>query len=200
MGDLRSAVEQNQLVLYYQPKVNMQTGRVSGVEALVRWQHPQHGLMYPDDFIPLAEQAGLIRQVTLWVLEKALAQHTDWLQMGIDLSMAVNLSARNLQDNVFPDEVGTLLRGYHHTQLSRLRFEITETAMMADPAAPRRYSTPSAPWVSGCRSMISAPAIPPGVPQAIAGGGIEDRQILRDGHGQRRQRRGNRAFHHRPRP
>lgn len=133
MGDLRSAVEQNQLVLYYQPKVNMQTGRVSGVEALVRWQHPQHGLMYPDDFIPLAEQAGLIRQVTLWVLEKALAQHTDWLQMGIDLSMAVNLSARNLQDNVFPDEVGTLLRGYHHTQLSRLRFEITETAMMADP-------------------------------------------------------------------
>ena len=133
MGDLRSAVEQNQLVLCYQPKVNMQTGRVSGVEALVRWQHPQHGLMYPDDFIPLAEQAGLIKQVTLWVLEKALAQQSEWLQMGIDLSLAVNLSARNLQDNVFPDEVSALLRGYHSTQLSRLRFEITETAMMADP-------------------------------------------------------------------
>jgi len=133
MGELRAAIEQDQLVLYYQPKVNMQTGRVSGVEALVRWQHPEHGLMYPDDFIPLAEQAGLIKQVTMWVLEKALKQNRDWLQLGIDLSIAVNLSARNLQDNTFPDEVSALLRECNATQLTRLRFEITETAMMADP-------------------------------------------------------------------
>ena len=134
MGALRAAIEENQLVLYYQPKVNMQTGRVSGVEALVRWQHPEHGLMYPDDFIPLAEQTGLIKQVTLWVLQHALAQNVEWNELGVDLSMAVNLSARNLQDNTFPEEVGEVLRSYQSTQLSRLRFEITETAMMADPA------------------------------------------------------------------
>ena len=134
MGELRAAIERNQLVLYYQPKVNTQTGRVSGVEALVRWQHPEHGLMYPDDFIPLAEQAGLIKQVTLWVLEKALVQNSEWLQLGVDLSVAVNLSVRNLQDNTFPDEVGAILRTWQSKQLSRLRFEITETAMMADPA------------------------------------------------------------------
>src|SRR3569623_842135 len=134
MGELKSAIEEDQLVLYYQPKVNMQTGRVSGVEALVRWQHPEHGLMYPDDFIPLAEQAGLIKQVTLWVLQRALALNNEWTEIGVDLSMAVNLSARNLQDNTFPDEVGEVLRGCQSSQLTRLRFEITETAMMADPA------------------------------------------------------------------
>src|SRR3569833_68419 len=134
MGELKSAIEEDQLVLYYQPKVNMQTGRVSGVVALVRWQHPEHGLMYPDDFIPLAEQAGLIKQVTLWVLQRALAQNNEWTEIGVDLSMAVNLSARNLQDNTFPDVVSVLLRECYATQLTRLRFEITETAMMADPA------------------------------------------------------------------
>lgn len=134
MGELKSAIEENQLVLYYQPKVNMQTGRVSGVEALVRWQHPEHGLMYPDDFIPLAEQAGLIKQVTLWVLQQALAQNNEWTELGVDLSVAVNLSARNLQDNTFPEEVGEVLRGHQAARLARLRFEITETAMMADPA------------------------------------------------------------------
>ncbi len=133
MGDLRHAVDANQLVLYYQPKVNTQTGRVSGVEALVRWDHPQHGLMYPDDFIPLAEQTGLIKTITLWVLRKALSQSRDWQQSGIDISMAVNLSARNLQDAAFPDEVADLLREFGN-QLGRLRLEITETAMMADPA------------------------------------------------------------------
>src|SRR3569832_1061868 len=76
----------------------------------------------------------LIKQVTLWVLQRALAQNNEWTEIGVDLSMAVNLSARNLQDNTFPDEVGEVLRGCQSSQLTRLRFEITETAMMADPA------------------------------------------------------------------
>ena len=132
MGELRGALDAGQLTLYYQPKVNLQTGRVSGVEALVRWSHPEHGLMYPDDFVPLAEQAGMIKTVTLWVLREALEQSREWLQWGIDISVAVNLSARNLQDNTFPVEVSNLLRE-KHSPLPRLRFEITETAMMVDP-------------------------------------------------------------------
>lgn len=133
MGELRTALDEGQLVLYYQPKVNMQTGRVSGVEALVRWRHPQHGLMYPNDFIPLAEQSGLIKQLTLWVLRRAAAQCHDWAELGIDVSMAVNLSVHNLHDNTFPDEVEAIVRGCSRGQRSNLRFEITETAMMVDP-------------------------------------------------------------------
>ena len=112
----------------------MQTGRVSGVEALVRWRHPVHGLMYPDNFIPLAEQSGLIKQLTLWVLNQAVAQSREWEQSGIDVSMAINLSVHNLHDNTFPEEVAAILRGFSRTQVNRLRFEITETAMMVDPA------------------------------------------------------------------
>ena len=133
MGELRTAIDADQLVLYYQPKVNTQTGRVSGVEALVRWRHPQHGLMYPNDFIPLAEQAGLIKQLTLWVLKQAVEQSRDWEQSGIDVSMAVNLSVHNLHDSTFPEEVKAIMRGASRDQVSRLRFEITETAMMVDP-------------------------------------------------------------------
>ena len=134
MGELRTALDKQQLVLYYQPKVNMQTGRVSGVEALVRWRHPLHGLMYPNDFIPLAEQSGLIKQLTLWVLNQAVAQSREWEQSGVDVSMAINLSVHNLHDNTFPEEVAAILQGFSRTQVNRLRFEITETAMMVDPA------------------------------------------------------------------
>ena len=134
MGELRAALDKEQLVLYYQPKVNVQTGRVSGVEALVRWRHPQHGLMFPNDFIPLSEQAGLIKQVTLWVLREAMKQSRDWELSGIDVSMAVNLSVHNLHDTTFPDEVKNILQGYSSALVTRLRFEITETAMMVDPA------------------------------------------------------------------
>jgi diguanylate cyclase (GGDEF)-like protein/PAS domain S-box-containing protein len=134
MGELRTALDKQQLVLYYQPKVNMQTGRVSGVEALVRWHHPQHGLMYPNEFISLAEQAGLIKQVTLWVLKEAMTQSRDWEQSGIDVSMAVNLSVHNLHDATFPQEVASILRVFSSDQVNRLRFEITETAMMVDPS------------------------------------------------------------------
>jgi diguanylate cyclase (GGDEF)-like protein/PAS domain S-box-containing protein len=133
MGELRTALDRGQLTIHYQPEVNPQTGRVSGVEALLRWRHPQHGLLYPDEFIPLVEQAGLIGQVTLWVLHEAMAQRRNWEQSGIDVSMAVNLSVRNLQDSSFPNDVSAILREYDRAQVQRLRFEITESAMMVDP-------------------------------------------------------------------
>lgn len=131
MGELRTAIEQRQLVLHYQPKVNVQTGRVTGVEALVRWHHPEHGLMSPDEFISLAEQSGLIRPITMWVLEEALRQGREWLGDGVDLDMAVNLSASSLQDAHFLEQIQGLLI-VSPRSASRLRLEITETAIMAD--------------------------------------------------------------------
>lgn len=132
MSDLRSAIEGDQLVLCYQPVINLQTHRVSGVEALARWHHPRHGLLYPDEFIPLAEQTGLIRTLTLWVLKHATEQSKEWSKAGIELRVAVNLSVRNLHDAHFPDQVAGIIAS-GGVQLSRLRLEITETAIMSDP-------------------------------------------------------------------
>ena len=103
-----------------------------GVEALVRWEHPERGFLYPDAFIALAENTGLIRPLTLHVLDRALAQARAWMQAGLDLTMAVNVSTRNLLDLTLPDQVETLLE-LHSVPPSKLELEITETTIMADP-------------------------------------------------------------------
>ncbi|MEW6683614.1 MAG: EAL domain-containing protein [Nitrospirota bacterium] len=133
MGELRYAIEHDELTLYYQPKIHMQTRRVIGVEALVRWKHPHRGMIPPDDFIPLAERSGLIRPLTLWVLSTALDQARKWEQEGYQLSVAVNLSARNLLDAQIPDHLTDLLRRAG-APANRLELEITESTIMADPA------------------------------------------------------------------
>jgi EAL domain-containing protein (putative c-di-GMP-specific phosphodiesterase class I) len=89
--------------------------------------------LYPNDFIPLAERAGLIKQVTLWVLQQALAQRRDWREAGIDIDVAINISANDIHDGAFPEEVAALVRRLG-VETNRIRFEIAETAMMADPA------------------------------------------------------------------
>jgi diguanylate cyclase (GGDEF)-like protein len=132
VGELRRAIEDNQLVLHYQPKADVDRGRVTGVEALVRWQHPRRGLLFPADFIPLAEQTGLIRQMTLHLLETALRDCRAWRDGGLDLSVAVNLSARSLLCAELPEQVArTLAR--HALPPCALELEITETTAMADP-------------------------------------------------------------------
>lgn len=93
VSELRHAIDADELVLFYQPKINLQDGGAGAVEALIRWQHPDHGLLPPDRFIPLAEQTGLIDRVTEWVVTRAIADVRSW---GGDLSVAVNVSARNL--------------------------------------------------------------------------------------------------------
>jgi len=133
MAELRDAIEQNQLVLYYQPTVNLATRTVFGVEALVRWQHPQRGLIPPDQFIGLAEQTGLIHPLARWVLETAMQQCVGWLKAGFDLTMSVNLSARNLVDQKLPKTAASLLRS-SGVAPHRIRTEITESAIMTDPA------------------------------------------------------------------
>ncbi len=132
VGELRQAITAGALRLHYQPKVDVQTGRLLGAEALVRWQHPQRGLVPPDQFIALAEQTGLIRPLTHWVLDAALRQCAAWRRAGREVPIAVNLSMRNLLDTQLPTLVAELL-ARHQVPPALLKLEITESAVMADP-------------------------------------------------------------------
>ncbi len=130
---LRRALDGNQLVLLYQPKVSLRTGAVTGVEALVRWNHPERGLVLPDDFIPLAEESGLIRQIARWVLHRACAQACLWLAEGhAPIRVAVNLSARQFFDGGLVIEVAHAL-AQTGLPADLLELEITESMMMAQP-------------------------------------------------------------------
>ncbi len=131
-SELRHAIEQDELVLYYQPKIDHITGSVMGVEALVRWQHPKRGFLPPDLFIQAAEQTGLIGQLTRWVLAKALAQCAAFHEAGMSINIAVNLSARNLHDKHLALEIAELL-SQASIKPSCLILEITESAVMDDP-------------------------------------------------------------------
>jgi diguanylate cyclase (GGDEF)-like protein len=133
-SDLREALEnRQQLVLYYQPKQDLLSGQVDAVEALLRWQHPVHGFVPPAEIIPLAEHTGLIQSLTYWVIEEAIKQHLDWKQNGLELNIAINISAYNLQDKQFLQKTQSLL-DQHQVDGKFLIFELTESAMMADPA------------------------------------------------------------------
>jgi len=132
MGDLRHAISRDQLRVHYQPKVNLKTNQVFGVEALVRWQHPEFGLIMPDRFIPMAEQTGAVRPLTLWMLERALEQCLEWMKQGVNLVAAVNLSPRNLQDAELPERVRALL-DVIGAPPAALELEITESVIMSNP-------------------------------------------------------------------
>jgi EAL domain-containing protein (putative c-di-GMP-specific phosphodiesterase class I) len=132
LTELRQAIEHDQLVLYYQPKLGRE-GTVGTVEALVRWQHPERGLLAPAAFLPLAEQTSLIGPLTAWVLRQAVRQCADWRATGRHLKVAVNVSARNLADPHLPELVASALAGAH-LPAELLELEITETAVAADPA------------------------------------------------------------------
>ncbi|HZT16207.1 MAG TPA: EAL domain-containing protein [Gaiellaceae bacterium] len=131
-GELRRAIDGGELVLHFQPKADLPSGRVRGVEALVRWQHPDRGLLGPDQFVPLAERTGLIRELTRHVLAAALRQLREWEAAGIVLDVAVNLSARDLVDAELPDTVAGLL-DEHGVEPRRLELEITESVLLTDP-------------------------------------------------------------------
>jgi diguanylate cyclase (GGDEF)-like protein/PAS domain S-box-containing protein len=132
VGELRAALERDALLLHFQPKVDLKTAGLAGVEALVRWEHPRRGMIPPDRFVALAEQTGLIAPLTRWVLNAALRQCRAWQDSGLDIPIAVNISMRNLQDTQLPRQVAELL-AHHGVLPSRLEVEITESAIMADP-------------------------------------------------------------------
>jgi len=133
LGELRHALDHGELVLHYQPKIAASTGDVVGAEALIRWEHPERGMIFPDDFIPLAEHTGLIGPITHHVLDSALAQIRTWYDAGHPLTVSVNLSARNLLDQSLPDEVAELL-AVHGVPPELLELEVTESALMTEPA------------------------------------------------------------------
>ncbi|HXY44220.1 MAG TPA: aromatic amino acid lyase [Acidimicrobiales bacterium] len=132
IGQLRGAIDRRELVVFYQPQVAVAGGEVVGVEALVRWQHPERGLVPPDEFIPLAQETGLIKPLTHYVLEESLRQCRAWMDEGRPMRVAVNLAMRNLIDAGFPDEVAELL-DFFGVPVSLLEFEITENAIVSDP-------------------------------------------------------------------
>lgn len=132
-AELRTGISSGQLEVYVQPQASLRTGRVLGVEALVRWRHPRHGLLFPDSFIPLAERSGLIRQLTDEVLEQALGAAGRWRRDGIRLTMSVNLSARSNFSDELVEGVESLLRR-HGVPAEALILEITESSVIKDPA------------------------------------------------------------------
>jgi diguanylate cyclase (GGDEF)-like protein len=133
MMELRQAVARDELELYFQPKIEVTRERAVHVEALVRWNHARHGLMRPDEFIPLAEQSGNIGLITKWVVRRAIAQCAEWNRAGLDLAVAVNLSALDLFDTELPTFISGLL-SEAGLPPSRLVLEITESAIMKDTA------------------------------------------------------------------
>ena len=132
MSELRQAIADDSLLIHYQPKVSFSVGRIVGVEALVRWPHPVHGLILPEDFIPLAERTGLIGPLNRWVLERAVSQCRDWEQGGFHTNVAVNLSTHTLYDPKLLSTVTDLLHAYEVAP-SQLTLEITESMLMEEP-------------------------------------------------------------------
>jgi diguanylate cyclase (GGDEF)-like protein len=133
MMELRQAIAGDELELYYQPKVDVLTERVVHAEALVRWNHPRHGVLRPDEFIPLAEQSGKIGLITKWVIRAAIGQCAAWRREGLDLTVAVNLSALDLFDSELPTFISGLLSDADLPP-AKIVLEITESAVMKDAA------------------------------------------------------------------
>lgn len=129
MSDLREAVEQGQLDVYYQPMIDQYSVCTIGAEALVRWNHPRSGFIAPDDFIPIAERTGLIKQLTIIVLKKAIRSCKQWHDQGHEMTVSINISAHCLQDSTFTDQLNEIIQS---TQLpaSKVELEITESTLM----------------------------------------------------------------------
>jgi diguanylate cyclase (GGDEF)-like protein len=136
-GELRRAIENEELVLHYQPQIDVQSGRLVGVEALTRWEHPQRGLIMPDEFVPIAEHTGLVTPMTRYVLDKALEQLAIWRRQGMeDISVAVNLCARSFLDGQLLEDIPELLEE-HDVNAKQLALEITESMIVGDPERAR---------------------------------------------------------------
>ena len=133
-GELRRSIPQGELVLHYQPQITLATGAIHSVEALIRWNHPREGLMPPDRFIPMAEETGIIHPLTAWVIDAALTQLCKWIEDGLDVSVSLNVSPRNIEDHSLEEMVARAL-GNFKVDPSRLTLEITEGVAMAAAAA-----------------------------------------------------------------
>jgi diguanylate cyclase (GGDEF)-like protein len=136
MGELSFAIDHDELALFYQPKISLRTNQIVGVEALLRWRHPERGMIPPDQFIPLAEKTGAIQRLTEWVLKTGIRQIGIWQRAGYRFTISVNLSVRNLLDPAFPHQVLSILNS-DGARADMITMEITESALMADPGKAR---------------------------------------------------------------
>lgn len=132
-GELRRALDNRELRLHYQPKIELDSGRVCGMEALLRWRHPVRGMIPPAEFIPLAEQSYLMRQLTEYVIESALEQAARWWHTGLEVQVSVNVSARDLLDSALPDQLESGLARYR-LPAEAIQLEVTERVLAADQA------------------------------------------------------------------
>jgi diguanylate cyclase (GGDEF)-like protein len=132
MTELSDAIQNDELELFYQPKVDLATRKIIGVEALLRWQHRERGFIPPAEFIPMAEQSGLIRRLTYWVISTALLQLDAWHRANLNVSISINLSMHNLQDTEFPVQLAQLL-DQTNVENHYIQFEITESVIMSNP-------------------------------------------------------------------
>jgi predicted signal transduction protein with EAL and GGDEF domain len=131
VGQVRQAIDDGQFIMYYQPKVRLADGRVAGAEALMRWDHPERGLLGPDEFIPLVEKTAYLRPLTYFAIENVIRQWRAWAAMGTEIPISVNLSPRSLLDLTLPDQVSSLLDRWG-VPAEFLRIELTESFMVAD--------------------------------------------------------------------
>jgi diguanylate cyclase (GGDEF)-like protein/PAS domain S-box-containing protein len=132
LGRVQEALDANEFRLFFQPKVDMRNGKVLGVEALLRWKHPEHGVISPAQFLPLIENTGLSISVGNWVLQHGIEQLAQWLQMGLDITVSINVSARHLQEPLFAQHLGGLLSRHQAPVANSLILEVLETAALAD--------------------------------------------------------------------
>ena len=132
LGRVQEALDANEFRLYFQPKVNMRNAKVLGVEALLRWKHPDHGVISPAQFLPLIENTGLSISVGNWVLQQGIEQLARWLRLGMDLTVSVNISARHLQEPLFAQHLAGLLSRHQEPVAHRLIIEVLETTALAD--------------------------------------------------------------------
>ena len=199
-GDLRTALEREEFVLHYQPKVDLRTNAVIGAEVLLRWAHPVHGWLPPDEFIPLAEHTGLIVPLTNYVFDHALRQMGAWRAQGLDLGVAVNLSARTLIERDLPDRIEAMCQRWAvPTSAPRARDHREHGRGRPGP----RAADPRAAARAGRRDRgrrLRDRLLLDGLPQAPAGQRGQDRPLVRHDDGERRARRRHRALHDRPRP
>ena len=143
---LAEALERNELLLHYQPKINMRTNDVVGVEALIRWQHPDRGLLSPSAFLPLIDGHAINEELSIWVIGRALAQMETWRGQGIRMPVSVNLAPHQLQDELFPAILGNLLARYPEIDPADLELEVLETSAMQDIEAVSRV-------MQACRNL-----------------------------------------------
>jgi len=132
LGRVQEALDADEFRLYFQPKVDMRSGKVLGVEALLRWKHPEQGVISPAQFLPLIENTGLSISVGNWVLQRGIEQLAFWLRSGIDMTVSINVSARHLQEPLFAQHLAGLLSRHQAPVANRLIIEVLETAALAD--------------------------------------------------------------------